>query len=135
MEDIDIQISPPVTNDLLNELFASAWEKHITSDFQPVLQHSLLYVCAYANQHLVGFVNVAWDGGIHAFLLDTTVHADFQRQGIGQKIVQAALQEARERGLEWVHVDYEPHLDTFYRQGGFRPTQAGLVNLKQDKDA
>jgi hypothetical protein len=28
-----------------------------------------------------------------------------------------------------LHVDYEPHLDGFYRGCGFRPTAAGLLRL------
>ena len=36
---------------------------------------------------------------------------------------------ARERGAAWMHVDYEPHLDGFYKACGFRSTQAGLVRL------
>jgi len=39
----------------------------------------LAYACAYDAEHLIGFVNLAWDGGIHTFLLDTTVHPDLQR--------------------------------------------------------
>ena len=33
-------------------------------------QHSLGWVCARQQDRLVGFVNVAWDGGSHAFILD-----------------------------------------------------------------
>jgi GNAT superfamily N-acetyltransferase len=75
-------------------------------------------------------VNVAWDGGAHAFLLDTTVHPDHQRQGIATALVRRAVDLARERGAHWLHVDYEPHLDGFYRGCGFRPTAAGLIALK-----
>ncbi|MBZ0300978.1 MAG: GNAT family N-acetyltransferase [Anaerolineae bacterium] len=124
-------ISPSVPNEPLNTLFAAAWEKHIQTDFQPVLRHSLLYITAYADDRLVGFVNMAWDGGVHAFLLDTTVHSDFQRRGIGRQLVRAAIAAARTRGIEWVHVDYEPHLEVFYRACGFRSTEAGLLNLKE----
>jgi hypothetical protein len=31
--------------------------------------------------------------------------------------------------MEWLHVDYEPHLDSFYRACGFQPTLAGLLEL------
>jgi GNAT superfamily N-acetyltransferase len=131
MANIRIQISPPISSDQLNDLFATAWDHHDSRDFQPIISHSLLYVCAYHDERLVGFVNVAWDGGVHAFLLDTTVHGDYQRQGIGVVLVRAAVDAARERGLEWVHVDYEPHLGEFYRHCGFRPTQAALINLRE----
>src|SRR5262249_22027623 len=36
---------------------------------------------------LVGFVNVAWDGGDHAFLLDTKTRGSWQRRGIGRAVV------------------------------------------------
>ena len=130
MTEIVIRINPPVTNEALNELFATAWANHVASDFEPILKRSLLYVCAYADECLVGFVNVAWDGGVHGFILDTTVHADYQRQGIGRKVIEAAIEAARETGIEWLHVDYEPHLDKFYKQCGFRHTAAGLLNVK-----
>jgi GNAT superfamily N-acetyltransferase len=126
------RISPSVNNNALNALFAAAWENYQASDFQPILSHSLLYVCAYQGDELVGFVNLAWDGGVHAFILDTTVHRSAQRQGIGVRLVQHAVNAARERGIEWVHVDYEPHLSEFYRQCGFQPTEAGLLNLKRN---
>lgn len=131
MVKIVFQVSPVVTNDVLNELFATAWANHITSDFQPILRHSLLYVCAYHAEQLVGFVNMAGDGGIHGFILDTTVHRDFQHQGIGVQLVQTAIAAARAKGIEWVHVDYEPQLHAFYEKCGFVPTMAGLINLRK----
>lgn len=129
MTTFDFRISPAVTNEELNALFVTAWENHTASDFSPILSRSLLYICAYDGDRLVGFVNLAWDGGIHAFLLDTTVHADYQRRGIGVMLVQKAVEAARGHGIEWVHVDYEPHLKAFYVRCGFRPTEAGLLNL------
>jgi GNAT superfamily N-acetyltransferase len=130
LSDIVVRISPPIGNDELNDLFAHAWDSHTRTDFQPILKHSLCYACAYDRDQLVGYVNMAWDGGRHGFLLDTTVHGGYQRQGIGVRLVQEVLQAARERGLEWVHVDYEPHLAELYKQCGFRPTDAGLMNLR-----
>jgi GNAT superfamily N-acetyltransferase len=122
-------LSPEVANDQLNELFAAAWPGHIARDFQPILQRSLDYVCAYHAERLIGFVNLAWDGGVHAFLLDTTVHPALQRGGIGQALVAHAVAAARERGLQWLHVDFEPHLRGFYERCGFGPTEAGLIRL------
>jgi GNAT superfamily N-acetyltransferase len=94
-----------------------------------MLGRSLAYVCAYDGERLIGFVNLAWDGGIHAFLLDTTVHPDWQRRGVGRALVGRAAAVARERHIHCLHVDYEPHLADFYRDCGFRPTEAGLLWL------
>jgi ribosomal protein S18 acetylase RimI-like enzyme len=129
MSEVIYRVSPPVDNAALNELFAASWPDHITSDFLQVLRRSLAYICAYDGERLIGFVNLAWDGGIHAFLLDTTVHPASQRRGIGQHLVREAARIAQERGIHWLHVDYEPHLETFYQSCGFRPTLAGLMQL------
>jgi GNAT superfamily N-acetyltransferase len=127
--DVVYRVSLPVTNDVLNSLFRASWPTHIETDFQTVLTHSLLHICAYHDQHLIGFVNVAWDGGIHAFLLDTTVNPAYQRKGIGLQLVRQATALAKTRGIQWLHVDYEPHLTHFYRRCGFQPTEAGLIRL------
>jgi GNAT superfamily N-acetyltransferase len=131
--EINFAVNPEITNDELNPLFASAWEKHTFWDFLPVLKHSLAYVCAYHSGRLVGFVNLAWDGAQHAFILDTTVHRDYQGHGIGQQLVKAAAEYAKEKNVEWLHVDFEPHLRSFYfDKCGFQSTEAGLLNLKAD---
>lgn len=61
--------------------------------------HEVWYVCAFLKEALVGFVYVAWDGGHHAFLLDTTVRTDLQRQGIGSELVRRAADLARLKGV------------------------------------
>lgn len=81
----------------------------------------------------VGFVNVAWDGGVHTFLLDTTVRPEAQRRGVGTRLVERAAQVAKARGVAWLHVDYEPHLEDFYKRCGFRMTRAGLLYLKSGR--
>lgn len=48
----------------------------------------------------------------------------------GGRVVAALVEDLRGLGIEWVHVDYEPHLEGFYRKTcGFGPTPAGLLRL------
>src|SRR3984885_14824208 len=95
-----------------------------------VERHSLGWVCARDGGDLAGFVNVAWDGGAHAFILDTMVAPRMRRRGIGAGLVAAAVREARRAGCEWLHVDFEEHLRAFYVNGcGFTPSAAGLIAL------
>lgn len=125
-----IAIDPFPAESKLNSLFESAWGSARPGYAAGVLERSLAHIGAYDDERLVGFVNVAWDGGVHAFLLDTTVAPEWQRQGLATKLVQKAAEVARERGAEWLHVDYEPHLEGFYRGCGFGPTAAGLMALR-----
>ncbi|MDQ3327296.1 MAG: GNAT family N-acetyltransferase [Chloroflexota bacterium] len=123
----------PITSDSLNALRAQSWADMGPSDWGPVFARSLGWVCAHDGERLLGFVNVAWDGGAHAFLLDTTVHQEYKRRGIGTAIVREATALAREGGAEWLHVDYDesdPALEPFYRGCGFVSTPAGVIHLE-----
>ena len=127
---IDIVTDPFPTDEAMRRLWLAAWGDAGHESFQPLLGRSLAHVGAYDGTMLIGFVNVAWDGGVHAFILDTCVDVDFRRQGIALRLVERAAEVARERGAHWLHVDFEPHLEGFYRQCGFRPTEAGLIRLR-----
>ncbi len=97
-----------------------------------VRPHSLGWV-AGRDPHgvLVGFVNVAWDGADHAFLIDTKTHPSRQRQGLGTAVVRSAVEAVRASGCEWLFVDYGEDMVPFYEGAcGFVPTRAGLVHLR-----
>ena len=82
---IEYRISPPLANETLNALFSVGWpswqKAPDTSDWQPVLKRSLVYIAAFDAERLIGFVNVAGDGRDHAFILDTRVDPDFRMRG------------------------------------------------------
>jgi len=96
-----------------------------------VRPHSLGWVTARTEAgELLGFVNVAWDGADHAFLIDTKTRPTHQRQGLGVAVVRRAIAEAQSAGCEWLFVDFQPALAAFYIEAcGFRSTPAGLVHL------
>jgi ribosomal protein S18 acetylase RimI-like enzyme len=121
------------TNDALNALHAEGFGHRLLTDdwWGQVNRHSLGWVCAYDGDELVGWVNVPWDGGVHAFIIDTLASPRVQRQGIGTELVAIAARESANAGCEWLHVDFDDHLAGFYFEScGFRPTQAGLIALK-----
>jgi GNAT superfamily N-acetyltransferase len=116
----------------LNELHAEGFGGRIRDDdwLAQVERWSLGWVTARDDQGLVGFVNVAWDGGIHAFVLDTLVAGRVRRRGIGQRLVAVATEEARRAGCEWLHVDFDEELNAFYFEAcGFVSTSAGVIAL------
>ncbi len=127
---VKLRIDPfPTLNDL-NVLWLDAWGYPIAENLPDVLSRSLAHIGAYDDEQLIGFVNVAWDGGLHAFILDTCVASWMRGKGIASSMVIEATKVARERGAKWLHVDFEPHLISFYRKCGFRPTEAGLIQFK-----
>jgi GNAT superfamily N-acetyltransferase len=124
-----------VTSAELNALHAEALDTRVYDDTEwdwltQLHGHSLGWVVARLDGRLVGFVNVPWDGLVHAWIQDTMVASDARDHGIGTELVATAVREARAAGCEWLHVDFDGRLDAFYIEAcGFTPTHAGLIEL------
>ncbi len=120
-------------NGEVNALHAEGFDHPVLDDdwWAQVARHSLGWVCARDDAGaLVGFVNVAWDGSGHAFVLDTLVTEWARRRGVATRLVAVATDAARAAGCEWLHVDFEEHLRGFYLEScGFTSTGAGLIAL------
>jgi GNAT superfamily N-acetyltransferase len=120
----------------INALHAAAFGTRVFSPTEwpwqaLVERHSLGWVTARADDQLLGFVNVVWDGFVHAWIQDTMVLPSRHRQGIGEQLVAVATDHARAAGCEWLHVDFDDELREFYfGRCGFRPTNAGLIALQ-----
>lgn len=123
----------PFTDVELNRLHGEAFDHPVgdTAWWDRVQRHSLGWVTARDAGRLIGFVNVVWDGGAHAFLLDTCTTPRLQGRGVGTALVSRAAAEATAAGCDWLHVDFVPELERFYLTAcGFRATTAGLINLR-----
>ncbi len=122
-------------NDEMNALHAEAFGTRVFDESEwnwrdLVSTHSLGWVLARDDEVLVGFVNVPWDGFVHAWIQDTMVAASARGRGVGTRLVALATDGARAAGCEWLHVDFDDHLRDFYFTAcGFRPTNAGLIAL------
>ena len=131
-DDVALAWRGAATDDELVELTRSHGGHAVAGWWDRIRPRSLGWVTARDREGLlVGFVNVAWDGGDHAFLLDTKTRGSHQRRGIATRVVGHAVVQAAAAGCEWLHVDHEPGLDAFYLDAcGFRPTAAGLIRLR-----
>ncbi|MBJ7325394.1 MULTISPECIES: GNAT family N-acetyltransferase [Nocardiaceae] len=130
---IDFRVRPPVDDDELSRLHHDAFGG--VYEFVPwrsrLERHSKSWICAFDSGELCGFVHAAWDGGKHAFLLDTAVATRWRHQAIGTQLVSYIVSDLRTTDVEWLHVDYEAQLDEFYSIAcGFDSTSAGILRLK-----
>jgi GNAT superfamily N-acetyltransferase len=123
------------TNAEVSTLHAEAFRTRVFDESEwdwlnLVSRYSLGWVVARDGADLAGFVNVLWDGLVHAWLQDVMVAAAARGQGIGTGLVRRARDGARAAGCEYLHVDFEDHLSKFYYDAcGFTPTSAGLITL------
>lgn len=120
----------------VNGLHAEAFKTRVFDESEwnwraLVDRHSLGWVVARDEGGLVGFVNVVWDGLVHAWIQDTMVAVGARGQQVGTQLVARARDGARDAGCEWLHVDFDNHLRSFYFDAcGFTPTTAGLIALQ-----
>jgi GNAT superfamily N-acetyltransferase len=123
-------------NDELNALHAEAFDTRVFAsdewDWVALANaHSLGWVVARDGERVVGFMNVLWDGLVHAWIQDVMVASTARGQGIGTRLVDEARTGARDAGCEWLHVDFDDDLRHFYFDAcGFTPTNAGLIALR-----
>jgi GNAT superfamily N-acetyltransferase len=124
------------SNEEVNRLHAEAFDTRVLDEsewdcHELVGVHSLGWVVARDGGALIGFVNVVWDGLVHAWIQDTLVAAAARGRGVGTRLVAAATVGAKDAGCEWLHVDFDDHLRGFYYDAcGFRPTNGGLIALQ-----
>ncbi|HUF96599.1 MAG TPA: GNAT family N-acetyltransferase [Ilumatobacter sp.] len=124
------------TNDEVNELHAAAFATRVFTAEEwdwvhLTATHSLGWVAARDAGRLVGFVNVIWDGLVHAWIQDVMVDPRDHHRGIGKQLVAEAVTASRAAGCEWLHVDFDDDLKSFYLDAcGFAPTNAGLIALQ-----
>ena len=80
------------SNQEVNALHAEAFNTPVFDETEwnwvtLVHRHRLGWVVAREGAELVGFVNVLWDGLVHAWLQDTMVAAQARGRGIGTQLV------------------------------------------------
>jgi GNAT superfamily N-acetyltransferase len=129
---VELRARPEVDDAELSALHAAAFRgtPQLQRWGERLARHSLTWVGAYDGGRMVGFANVAWDGGVHAFLLDVVVEPRRHGQGIGTAVVAEAARLAAAAGCEWLHVDFVPEHAAFYLDRcDFTRTDAGVVRL------
>lgn len=132
MDHVQFEWRGRIDNHALNALHADAFEHDIfEDDWQGLVErHSLGWVLASDSSGPIGFINVPWDGGVHAWLQDVIVAKRARRAGVASRMIDVATAHARTAGCEWLHVDFDEELTGFYIEAcGFTPTAAGLKRL------
>lgn len=137
MSEVDYRWRGQFTNAEVNQLHSDAFEHRVLGEDEwdwvaLTAGHSLGWVTARSGEALVGFVNVLWDGLVHAWLQDEMVSSNTRHRGIGVGLIAVARDAAKAAGCEWLHVDFDDDLRPFYIDAaGFTSTNGGLIDLTE----
>ena len=109
---------------------AVGWDRSDETYERVLATHYTHYTVRDAGGRLVGYMSVLSDGVADAFLLDLAVHPEYQRSGIGTRIVQCAIRDMRQAGIRCVQVTFSDHLEPFYAQCGFHIFKGGIIDFR-----
>ena len=131
---IDITRSAPVDPKEIEDLRQTVgWDRSEGTYEEILARHLTYYTVRDQDGLLVAYMSVLSDGVADAFLLDLVVRPQYQRQGIGTRVVRRAITDMKAAGVQCVHATFEDHLEPFYAQCGLHIIKAGIVDFKNMK--
>ncbi len=95
---------------------------------------SYFWAGCHAAGKLVGYIEVISDGIDDAYIRNLIVHPEYQRRGIGLKLLGLATGRIKADGIKTTNVLFEPELASFYRKAGFVIIAGGLIDNHQRQD-
>ncbi|HWA19565.1 MAG TPA: hypothetical protein VG757_11285 [Devosia sp.] len=129
---ITFKTRAPVTEDDLNTLFGKAYNKKMSAPFHKILNTTLTWVTAHKNGELVGWIHVAWDGFVHALLIDRTA-VDDESGAIRTELVKQAIKtiERDHPTVFKIHMDLKESEMAEFIELGLQPLPGGILQLKR----
>lgn len=83
-------------------------------------ENSLLTLAAYDQDRLVGILRTVGDGYTIMFIQDILVFSEYQRKGIGSRLMQAVLERFQNVRQIELATDNTPKTIAFYKAQGFQ---------------
>ncbi len=112
---------------LLNKSAFWATDRTI-EDLKIAIDRSQPVVSAWDKDQLVGFARATSDGVYRATIWDVVIDCDYQRLGLGRKLVETILEHACMQGVEKIYLT-TTHQQSFYERLGFVVNNSTTMRL------
>ena len=95
------------------------------------LPSTLYAVCVRDGDQLVGMGRIVGDGGLNFEVVDMAVDPDYQRQGMGYRIMEMLMGYLRDAAPASAYVSMiaDDGAPALYEKFGFRPTAPGSIGM------
>lgn len=87
-ETVTIVERAPGVGEYLELIAAVGWRRREVAAVEVALGNSLYAVCAEVGGRVIGCGRVIGDGGMHLYLTDVVVRPEWQRRGVGTRMVE-----------------------------------------------
>ena len=122
------------TADIADLRQAVGWNR-MERDLSDPRLPTTLQLCAFDENHLIGYAQVISNHVTDAYIQDVMVHPDYQRQGIGTQLMEKLLSRLEEDGIYMASVIYgEEALRPFYERFGFYTMLCGQREMRPGRD-
>lgn len=132
---IRYEFNAPVSPAALADLRQSVGWNRMERDLADPRLRNAFHLCAFDDEHLVGYAAVVGNGVTDAYIQDVMVHPDCQRQGVGTQLMERVLARLKGEGVYMVSVIYgEEALRPFYEKFGFYTMLCGQREMRPGHD-
>ena len=101
------------------------------ADLKIAIDRSEPVVSAWDEDKLVGFARATSDGVYRATIWDVVIDCDYQRLGLGRKLVETVLAHACMQRVEKIYLT-TTHQQSFYERLGFVVNSSTTMRLDQN---
>jgi N-acetylglutamate synthase-like GNAT family acetyltransferase len=115
----------------LQQLFtlSAFWAKERNlEDLEVAIANSEPVITVWDREKLIGFARATSDGIYRATIWDVAIHPDYQKQGLGSKLVETVLSHPRMCRVERVYL-MTTHQQRFYERIGFQTNSTTTMVL------
>ena len=107
--------------DIINLYQSVGWTNYLerTGILEEAYANSLCVLGAYDSDRLVGIIRAVGDGQTIVFVQDIIVLPEYQRKGIGTKLLKAVVEKYKDVYQIELLTDNTEKTKTFYRSAGF----------------
>lgn len=111
-------------DEIINLYLNVGWTNYLerTDILQRAYENSLYILGAYDEDKLIGIIRAVGDGFSVVFIQDIIVLPEYQRKGIGTKLLQAVMEKYKEVYQMELLTDNTEKTKAFYRSVGFIPS-------------
>lgn len=103
------------------------WNEMPLQIVESSLKRNLYSVCAYSDNVIIGTARVVGDGGLCFYIQDVMVHPDFQKKGIGTRLIEHIMEFLKQNACynSYVGLMAARGVEDFYTRFGFviRPNE------------
>lgn len=112
-------------DEILGLYAAVGWTNYVARPemLDQAYRNSLCVLAAYDGSRLVGIIRAVGDGCSIVFIQDLIVLPEYQRRGIGTKLLREMTERYKTAYQIELLTDSTEKSKSFYRSAGFRPTE------------